>query len=333
MVALKLPQYFATGIFALLAAASVLSGPVSAQQWRPERHVELIVPADAGGSLDQTGRTLHRLWEDLKLVPGSSAVVNRSGGGHAVAYTFLNQRAGDPHFLSITSSTLHTSHINGRIPLSYRDFTPLAIVLTEYIAFAVRPDSPIRTGRDLVEALAKNPESLSLALSSAVGGTHHISFGLPLQGTKVDSKKLKFVAFNSSGAAVTALLGGHVDVVSSGTGNVAPHVESGKLRVIAVTSPKRLAGPLAAGPTWAEMGLKGTWDNWRGVMGPRGLTPQQIAYWDTVFRGITSSDAFKKLVAQNQWDESYMNAAETRKFMEAEYNELKDVMTFLGLAK
>lgn len=322
------------GFRAGLSMVLVLAfGPALAQSWKPERHVEMIVPADAGGSLDQTGRVMVRLWEELKLVPTSSGVVNRGGGGHSVAYNFLNQRAGDPHFLSITSSTLHTSNINGRIPLSFRDFTPLAVLLTEYIAFAVRPDSPIRTGRDLIEALARNPESLSLALSSALGGTHHISFGLPLQGSKVDSRRLKFVAFNSSGAAVTALLGGHVDVASASTGNIAPHVEAGKLRAIAVTSAKRIGGPLAVAPTWQELGMKGTWDNWRGVMAPKNLTPQQVAYWDHVFGAIVASDPFRKLVAQNQWDANYLNAADTRRFMEAQYTELKDVMAFLGLAK
>jgi putative tricarboxylic transport membrane protein len=318
---------------ACICANAVLAFPVAAQTWKPERHVELIVPAGAGGSLDLTGRTLHRLWEELKLVPASSGVVNRSGGGHAVAYAFLNQRAGDPHYLSITSSTLHTSHINGRIPLSYRDFTPLAILLTEYIAFAVRPDSPIKSGKDLIDILAKNPEALTLALSSAPGGTHHISFGMPMLSGKVDSKRVKFVSFNSSGDAVTALLGGHVDVVSAGTNNVAPHVESGKLRAIAVTSAKRLPGALAAAPTWPEQGYKGVWENWRGVIAPRGLTAPQVEYWDGVFRQVTSSEAFKKLAEKNQWTEGFRGAAETAKFMEQEFNELKSVMTFLGLTK
>ena len=321
---------------ALAGIASVTlmaSGLAPAQTWKPERNVELIVPATAGGSLDTVGRTVQRLWEELKLMPVPSVVANRAGGGHAVAYTFLNQRAGDPHYLSITSSTLHTSNINGRIPLSYRDFTPLAILLTDYIAFAVRADSPIKTGKDLIEALRKNPGSLSLALSSATGGTHHLSFGLPLQSARIDMKPLKWVAFNSTGEGVTALLGGHVDVLSGGTVQIAPHVESGKMRVLAVTSSKRLSGPLAVAPTWPELGYKGVMENWRGVIGTRGLTPEQIAFWESVFKRSVESEQFRKLAEKNQWESGYRNAADTRKFMESEYDELKGVMAFLGLAK
>ena len=151
-----------------------------AQGWSPQRNVEVIVPATAGGSLDTTGRTVTRIWGALKLLPVSSTISNRAGGGHAVAYNYLAQRPNDPHFLAVTSSTLLASHINGHIPQTYTDFTPLAVLLTEYIAFAVRADSPLKTGKDVIEALRKAPGSLSLAISSATGGTHHISFGLPL---------------------------------------------------------------------------------------------------------------------------------------------------------
>lgn len=315
------------------AVLACMAASAGAQGWKPERNVELIVPSSAGGSLDTTGRTVQRLWDELKLLPVSSTVANRPGGGHAVAYNFLNQRAGDPHYLSITSSTLHTSHINGRIPLSYRDFTPLTVLLTEYIAFAVRADSPLKTGKDLVEALRKNPGALSIALSSAVGGTHHISLGLPLQSAKVDMAHMKLVAFTSTAEAVTALLGGHVDVMNGGTVQIAPHVQSGKMRVLAVSSAQRLPGPLAAAPTWPELGFKGVFENWRGVIGTKGMTAEQVAFWENAFRRIVESGEFKKLAEKNQWDANFKTAAETRKFMEAQYGELKEVMTFLGLAK
>jgi putative tricarboxylic transport membrane protein len=317
-----------------LAALSLLLPVVAgAQGWNPQRNVELIVPSTAGGSLDTTGRTVQRIWNDLKLVPATSTVGNRPGGGHAVAYSYLNQRAGDPYYLSITSSTLLANHINGHIPLTYTDFTPLAVLLTEYIAFAVRADSPLRTGKDFIEALRKAPASMSLALSSAAGGTHHISFGLPLQSAGVDTSKLKFVAFNSSAEAVTALLGGHVDVISAGTVNVAPHVESGKLRVLAVSSSKRMTGALATAPTWPELGYKGVFENWRGVIGAKGISPDQIAFWENVFRRVTGSAEFRQYAEQNQWDSNFKGAEESRKFMAEQYNELKGVMTYLGLAK
>lgn len=315
----------------VLFAAHSVSG--LAQTWTPENNVELIVPASAGGSLDATGRMVQKIWTELKLVPTSSTVVNRSGGGHAVAYNFLGQQSGNPHVMSITSSTLLTNHINGRLKVTHTDFTPLAVLLTEHIAFTVRPDSPIKSGRELVETLKKDPTSLSIGLGSAAGGTHHIAMALPLLSGGVDIKKLKLVSFNSSGEAVTALLGGHVDLISAGTINVAPHVQAGKIRALATTAPQRLRGVFANVPTWPEQGFKGVFENWRGVIGAKGMTPSQTAYWEGVLKRVVGSDEFKQQAEKNQWEHTFKGSAEMRAFLTAQYGELKDVMTPLGLTK
>jgi len=309
------------------------SAPGVAQSWQPENNVELIVPAGAGGSLDATGRMVQKIWTDLKLLPTSSTVVNRSGGGHAVAYNYLHQQTGNPHVMSITSSTILTNHINGRLKVTYSDFTPLAILLTEHIAITVRPDSPLKSGKDLVEALRKDPTSLSIGLGSAAGGTHHIAVALPLLSGGVDIKKLKLVSFNSSGEAVTSLLGGHVDVISAGTINVAPHIEAGKMRVLGTTAPQRLHGVFANVPTWPEQGYKGVWENWRGVIGARGITRQQTAYWEGVLRKVVDSDEFRQQAEKNQWERTFKGSAEMSKFLAAQYSELKEVMAPLGLVK
>jgi len=304
-----------------------------AQVWTPEGNVELIVPATAGGSLDATGRMVQKIWTELKLLPGSSTVSNRAGGGHAVAYNYLNQHAGDPSMLSITSSTILTNHINGRLKLTYTDFTPIAVLLTEHIAIAVRADSPIKSGKALVEALKKDPTSLSIGLGSAAGGTHHIAIAMPLLSAGVDLKKLRLVSFNSSGEAVTALLGGHVDVISAGTINVAPHMEARRLTALATTAPQRLHGVFANVPTWPEQGYKGVFENWRGVIGAKGITSQQTAFWEGTLRRVVESDEFKQQAKRNQWEQTFKGSAEMTKFLAAQYADLKEVMAPLGLVK
>jgi putative tricarboxylic transport membrane protein len=316
----------------VLVIAAFAAGTSSAQGWVPERHVELTVPGGAGGSLDGTARTVHRLWQELKLLPVTSTVMNRGGGGHAIGYDYVRQRTGDPHYLGLATSMLLTGHIAGYMPITYTDITPIAFLLTEYVAFAVRVDSPIKSGRDLVEALRKNPGSLSFAMGAARGGTYHLATGLPLQSAGVDMKPVR-MAFFSGGAQVTQVLGGHVDVAVGGMVSAVPHVESGKLRVIAVSSPKRIGGVLASVPTWEELGFKGTYGSRRSIFGPKGITSEQVAYWEGVLRRVVESEEFRKSAEKNQWDATFRGSAETREFMEAEYAQLKSVMTFLGLVK
>jgi putative tricarboxylic transport membrane protein len=301
--------------------------------WKPQRVVEFVVPTPASGSLDLSARTLQRLWQDKRIVDAASVIVNKPGGGHAVGYNYLHQHTGDPHFISITSSTLLTSHIVGRSSLTYTDFTPICILFSEYIAFAVRDDSSMKSGKDLMDRLRKDPTSVSLAISSAPGGTHHIALALALKSAGIDIKKIKTVAFNTSTESATALLGGHVGFIAAGTTSVVPHMQAGKLRVIAVSSPERLAGELSSVPTWKEQGYDSVFSNWRAVIAPKGIGPAQVAYWENVFNKVTSVAEFKKDLDKNMWVRNFMGGEESKKFMKARYDELKDVLTDLGMAK
>lgn len=321
---------------ALLLALSIgcAGSPAAiAQGWAPQRNVELVVPASAGGSLDITARTVQQVVQDLKLVRAPMLVSNRAGAGHLIAYSYLNQRNGDPHHIAIATSVLVTGHIEGRLPVTYTDFSPLALLLTEYIAFAVPADSPLATGKQLLEALKKNPNSLTIALGSAPGGTHHITAGLPLQSAGIDVGKVTFVGFKSSAEAVTSLLGGNVHVAVVGTVNAVPHVASGKLRVLAVSAPRRLGGALAAVPTWPELGHRGVSGSWRSVIASRGLSPEHVTYWENVLERVVESELFRTAAEKNQWEVTFKRSAETRKYMEEQYAELRGVISYLGLAK
>lgn len=330
-VSRKLNPLLSAGV--TLAAVMLQCLPSMAQDWRPERNVELIVPATAGGSLDFSARTIQRLWKELRLVPTSSVVANRAGGGHAVAYSFLSQRSGDPHYLSITSPTLLTSHITGRIPFSHGDFTPIAVFATEYIAFAVRADSPIKSGVELLKALKAKPAALTIALGNAPGSTTHIALGLPLQSAGVDMKDVKIVSFNSSTEALTALLGGHVDVAVASTVSVSQQADTGKIRPLSTSSPQRLGGAFANVPTWGELGQKGVFENWRGAIGAKGLTPAQSAFWGNVFAQLVQSDDYKSDAQKNQLEVRFRGPAEMRSFLDLQHAELKSVMTYLKIVQ
>jgi putative tricarboxylic transport membrane protein len=318
------------GVGVVLISAMVL--PAQGQKWSPGKHVELVVPATAGGSLDFSARAVERIWGALKLVQ-SSSVVNKSGGGHAVAYSYLAQRTGDPHVVSITSPTLVTGQITGRLPAGHHELTPLATLTTEYIAFAVKAGSPIKTGAQLTEMLKEKPDSVTVALGNALGSTTHIALGLPLQSAGVDVSKVKLVAFNSSSEALTALMGGHVDVVVASTVSVGRQAQQGAVTPIAVSSAKRLGGVYANVPTWVELGRRGVFENWRGMIGAKQLTPAQTAYWGNVFKQVAESEEFREDAAKSQLEIRYRSPEEMRKFLDEQHAELSKVMRYLKIVK
>src|SRR5688572_8499683 len=159
----------ARGAWRRLLAVSVVTslGIAPALAWEPQKPIEIVVPTTPGGGIDRSARTLQRiLQEGLVKVPVT--VVNKPGAGGAVATTYLNQHAGNGHYVSINSPNLIANDINGRGP-RYTEVTPLANLFSEYTVVAVRADSPLRSGRDFVEALRKDPGALAVSTPTTLG--------------------------------------------------------------------------------------------------------------------------------------------------------------------
>jgi putative tricarboxylic transport membrane protein len=310
-------------VLVLLAVA----GTASAQGWKPERSVELVIPTSPGGSNDIAGRTIHRLWSDLKLLPVPSSVVNRSGGEHIVAYTYVQQRTGDPYLIGLMSTPMLVNPIEGRTQLTHEDVTPIAYLITEPMVAVVRADSPIKTGRDLVEALRKDPRALSIALTST---GHRVSIGLPLYRAGISIKSVRMPAFKGGGETAMAVLGGHADVQITSVSTAVPHVTSGQMRAIAISSNRRLGGVMAAVPTWEELGYVSS-GSWKGVFAPRGITAAQVAYWEEVMQRTAQSEEILRYAEMNLWLVEFKGAADTRKWLDQEAAALKSIMGELGL--
>jgi len=307
----------------------LLAGTAPAQGWKPERNVELTIPTSPGGSNDIAGRLVHKLWTELKLLPVQSTVVNRSGGEHIVAYTYISQRTGDPYSIGLMSTPMLVNPIQGRTQLTHNDVQPIAYLITEPMVAVVRADSPIKSGKDLVEALSKNPASFSIALTST---GHRVSIGLPLHKAGVNIKTVRMPAFKGGGETTTAVLGGHADVQITSVSTSVPHVTSGQMRVIAISSSKRLGGIMATVPTWRELGFQSS-GSWKAVMAPKGITPAQVAFWEEVMRKTAASDEIRQYAEQYQWLLEFKGAAETKKWLDEEYAALTVIMTELGLVK
>jgi putative tricarboxylic transport membrane protein len=313
----------------LIATIVLVAANTWAQGWKPERNVELVIPTSPGGSNDIAGRTIHKLWSELKLLPVASSVVNRSGGEHIVAYTFIQQRTGDPYLIGLMSTPMLVNPIEGRTQLTHHDITPIAYLITEPMVAVVRADSPIQSGKDLVEALRKNPKALSIALTST---GHRVSIGLPLYRAGINVKGVRMPAFKGGGETAMAVLGGHADVQITSVSTSVPHVTGGQMRAIAVSSSKRLGGVMATVPTWEELGYVSS-GSWKGVFAPRGLTAAQIAYWEEVMQRTAQSEEIARYAEQNLWLVEFKGAADTRKWLDQEAAALKTIMTELGLVQ
>jgi putative tricarboxylic transport membrane protein len=299
--------------------------------WQPERGIEIVVPSGPSGGNDKAARTVHAILQAKGLLSVPVNVVNRPGGGGAVAFAYLNQRPSDARYISVIPVTLLTNHITGRSTVTYTDFTAIAQLYSEYVGFAVAANSTL-DGKQLIARLRQDPASIAFGFASSAGNQNHITIAMVAKAAGADVKKLKTVVFGSGGQAITALLGGHVDVSSSGASGSLPHHQSGKARIIAVAAPERIPGPLANVPTWKELGLNVVFSSWRSVIGPKGLSEAQLAYWDKVLRQMVATEEWKKDLEGNLWVEHYLGSKESKAFLDRQYADIKSIVTELGLA-
>ncbi len=313
-----------------LAGCSIVTA--HAGTWTPERAIEIVAGSAAGGAQDRTARAMQQIWKDRGIIKIVTSVVNKPGGGGAVSHAYLKQRVGDAHYIVVSSPSLLISHIMGTSTLNYTDLTPLALLFSEYIVIAVREDSPIKNGADLVRRLKINPASVSAAVATARGGMQHVTVGLIAKAAGADVRKMRVVVFNSGGESITAVMGGHIDIVATAAANAAPQILNGKLRVIGVAAPKRLGGVYANVPTWREQGYDVVASNWRSVFGPQGLTAAQVAYWDSALSSLVQTPEWNDDIKQNDWVNNYLGSAASRGFFDAQYESLRAVLSDL-LAK
>ncbi len=316
----------------LLVACVVCVAATTAADWKPANPIEIVIPNAPGGGNDAVGRLMQRIWQERKLVSTAGTVINKTGGGGTVALTYLNQKPNDPHAMVVVSITQQLNYIVGSSTQRHRDFSPLAVMIGDYIGFAVRADSPIMNGRDLIERLKKDASSLSAGVT-AIGGNNHIAYVLAARAAGADTLKLKTPVFQSSGESLTALLGGHIDLHMGSVGPLTKHLEAGRVRIVAVTSDKRLTGPFATIPTWKEQGVAGTFNTWRGLWAPRGLSAGQIAYWDEVLEKMSRDALWKETLDANHWESDYRNSRDAMRYLDGVHTELRDVLKELGLAK
>ena len=318
-------------VCAAAACGAITGAPAAAQGWTPPKIVELIVGSGAGGAADRQARVVQRY---LQAVPGVPGVVvnNKPGGGGTIAYTYLSQHAGEGHYLCTMATSLITNEITGVSQIGYQDVTPLNILLREYIAVWVRKESPIATAAELVAMLKKNPAAVSFAFSTARGNQNHIVIGMVAKAAGLDPKAVKTVVYASGGQGMIAALGGHVDVWVGTAGSAQQHMQSGKARILGLSAAQRQPGPLAEVPTLREQGIAAEYYAWRGFAGPKGLTPQQIAFWDRAFQSLLSAEEWKQELQKNAWVEGIPGAAATRKHLDGEYEFLKKMLAELGVA-
>jgi putative tricarboxylic transport membrane protein len=314
-----------TFLKSMAALAAVGALPMRA---RAAANLKMMIPANPGGGWDTTGRALGKALQESG-VASSVSYDNKGGAAGAIGLAqFVNGSKGDPNALMTMGAVMLGGIITGKPPVNLSQATPLARVTSEYNVFVLPANSPLKSMKDVIEQMKKDPGSVKWGGGSR-GSTEHIAAAMIAREVGVDPAKINYVAFRGGGEATAAILGGNVTVGGSGYSEFAEYITTKKMVAIGVTSDARLKGIDV--PTLKEQGVNVVIGNWRGVYGAPGITPEQRKALIEMIVKATKTKAWAESLEKNGWTPALLTGPEFEKFVDDEFSSLRAVMAKSGM--
>ena len=311
-------------IVALLAA-----GTAAAQDTFPSRPITIVNPYPPGGQADLSGRPFVAALE--KILKQPVVLANKSGAAGAVGMQSVAIAKPDGYTLLITVPSLHTlpevDKLFGRQQTFTRDqFVPIARLNADPLVVACNAERPWKNLKELLDDAKKRPGEITFASAGVYGATHvpmemilHAAGGL----------KMRHLPTAGGGPATTAVLGGHADLWASTIGPATPHIKSGKIRPLAVTSVKRHES-FPDVPTLKELGVDVEYYLWIGLFAPKATPAPIVKALRDATRQAAEDPAFRSALEKISSPPAYMDADEFKPWLDADAARLADVVKKIG---
>ncbi|MGH2405448.1 MAG: Bug family tripartite tricarboxylate transporter substrate binding protein [bacterium] len=300
----------------------------------PNKAIDLIAPAGAGGGWDLTARMAARALGEEKLITVPIAVTNMPGGSGAVGISHMvTRRKGDTHVVAVMGSALTATLARRVVPYTFKDVTPIAAITGDYQAVVVRKDSTFNNLRTLLEVLRRDPGLITTGGGSAPGGLDHLAFALVAKSRGVDVTKVRYVPFGDGASAMAGVLGGSITVLLGSLSEMVGSHEAGQVRILAILAPERLGGILKDVPTAKEQGLDFTYVNWRGFYLPPDTPPDVLKFWEETIGKMVKTPAWAKILRETSWEPFVMTGERFRKFLDEDLALTQTTLRELGLIR
>ncbi|MGJ7545981.1 Bug family tripartite tricarboxylate transporter substrate binding protein [Variovorax sp. LT1R16] len=316
------------------AIASLAAGalPAFAQStWPTGKAITYLVPFPAGGTTDVLGRLIS---QKLGAALGTSVVIdNRGGAGGSVGSEIASRAAPDGYTMLGGTISSHAINVSLYPKIGYdpiKSFAPVTLIGTNPVVLVVNAASPYKTLKDVLDASKGKQGGLSSA-SAGTGTSQHLSLELLAFKSGV---KFTHVPYKGSGPAIQDVIGGQVDMMFDTTVVAAPHIQSGKLRAIAVTSAKRLAS-LPDVPTIAESGIAGLKDfevvSWQAIFVPAGTPAPVVDRLHKEIRTILAQPDMQEKMKGFGMEPADLTTAQIAAFQKAEVEKWAQVIKAAGV--
>lgn len=285
--------------------------------------LRIVIPANPGGGWDQTGRALGAA---LAGVGAADQIEyeNIGGKGGTIGLAKYAEKYGnDPNTLLMGGMVMVGAVALQKPAVDLTQIQPLARLTSDYLVAAVAAKSPIKTAKDLTDAMRADLKSVPVAGGSA-GGVDHIFAGVLARAAKASPEGLVYKPFAGGHEVVEAVLSGSAAMGLSGYSEFSDAIAAGKLRAIGVSSRRSAFGL----PAFREQGVDATMANWRGVFTGKGVPAARMTEMLTAIEAATAHESWLRTLKSNRWEPSWLTGKDLAEFMELDLTTAR-VMVYL----
>ena len=327
VIGLRVFQMALVGLLIVLMFAVFVQ---AAAEWKPSKPIQFIVPYAPGGGSDVLARSIENVIKGEKLCPSPLIVVNQAGGSGTIGMTTVAQAPGNTHMLmTFISGQVTAPLIAGKGIATFHDLTLICGLALDEQLIVVKADSPFKTIQEVVAAAKQRPGAVTIA-GTGTGQEDQMCNRLFERAADI---KLRYVPFNSGGECITALLGGHVDMIWANPGEFMPQWDAKMVRLLAVAKESRIA-EFADCPTFKERGYNVVFKFFRGIAAPANLPPETVAFYENMMKRMSDSSGWKeKYLKQYMLSPAWMGSKEFTQMVTQSEQLFKDILKDLGLLK
>jgi tripartite-type tricarboxylate transporter receptor subunit TctC len=323
-------------LFFTLLVSGLLAGlgsAAGAQAPYPAKPVTLLVPFGAGGTTDLAARALAQVIPPYLGQP--IVVVNKPGSSGAVAWQAMLESPADGYTLMMAAIGTHGTlpAVNPNLPFKHNQFTSLGRTQVNPTVLVVRPDSPWKSLKDLLDAVRRNPGGIKGSVPG-LGTMPHLALEILVKVSGLPKGSLTIIPYKSDAETVTALVGGHVDVNYNNLISALSQIKAGQVRALAAVSavPGKRVGDLPDVPTFAELGIpQMNIVGWRGVLAPPGIPAPVADKWEAAVRKATEDKGWRDTIQKLGDEPAFLAAKAFGEFIEGEYQRYRAVATEVGI--
>ncbi|MBT4641397.1 MAG: tripartite tricarboxylate transporter substrate binding protein [Deltaproteobacteria bacterium] len=294
--------------------------------------IHFIIPGGAGGGWDGTARgTGEALTKSGLLKKASYENLSGGGGGKAIGH-LIETAERQQHTLMVNSTPIVVRSLTKVFPFSFRDLTPIASIISDYGALVVAKDSKFKNWNQVVKAFLKNPKKVKVAGGSVRGDMDHLVAAMAFKAAGGNPRAVRYIPYEAGGKAMAGLLSGETQILSTGFGEALALARAGEVRIIAVTSEKRL--PEAPDvPSLKELGYNVTFANWRGFFAPPGISAKKALNYARLLKAMYSTPEWEAVRKRQGWSNLYQPGVLFYEFLEEQEKVVGSLMRELGFLK